>query len=226
MLSAAIAESNRGAFVDWCREVGVETSAGDLHGRRRPRPPLPALRPDPAGQPGRSLRPRHRPPTRRRSPTCATQRQLSASPDRPPSVPPASPQQPSSPAPPDGHRPSQAPSADEAAQREFVRQAPAILSDVLSRLSASNQERLLDVGRLDPHSARRLPRSGRRLLPRPSRAPRGATGDASKAADSRPSLHQPSLRRSPNQRLPRPSPTPNRTSRRRPSRSGWRSSTS
>ena len=44
VLSAAVAESNRGAFVDWCREVGVDSSAeafmdAAVRGRRFRRAP-------------------------------------------------------------------------------------------------------------------------------------------------------------------------------------------
>ncbi|PKQ24574.1 MAG: AAA family ATPase, partial [Actinobacteria bacterium HGW-Actinobacteria-5] len=53
--------------------------------------------------------------------------------------------------------PTPAPASDEEAQREFLRQAPAILTDVLSRLSASNQQQLLDVSRLDPRAGGAFP---------------------------------------------------------------------
>ena len=184
MLSAAVAESNRGAFVDWCREIGVETSAATfmdaaVRGRRYRASATPLASQAAAsghkasasyqkaladlchsaaalGEPG---------------PSSLGAASLAAAAQLPGAT--------------HGHRPSQAPSADEAAQREFVRQAPAILSDVLSRLSASNQERLLDVGRLDPHSAGAFPGLGGVSFPTPSTVPeerRELASDASRRA--------------------------------------------
>jgi len=165
VLSAAVAESNRGAFVDWCREVGVETSAATfmdaaVRGRRYRASATPLASQAAAsgsrasagyqkalaelcqaaaglGEPG---------------PSSLGAASLAAAAQLPSAT---------------HGRPAQPVSADEAAQREFVRQAPAILSDVLSRLSASNSERLLDVGRLDPHAAGAFPGLGGVAFPTP-----------------------------------------------------------
>lgn len=59
------------------------------------------------------------------------------------------------------------PSADPA-QQEFLRQAPAILSQVLSRLGDS-QSRLLDVSRMDAHSPGAFPGLGGIPMPVPGR---------------------------------------------------------
>jgi hypothetical protein len=177
VLSAAVAESNRGAFVDWCREVGVETSAATfmdaaVRGRRYRASATPLASQAAAsgsrasagyqkaladlcqaaaglGEPG---------------PSSLGAASLAAAAQLPSTT---------------HGRPAQPVSADEAAQREFVRQAPAILSDVLSRLSASNTERLLDVGRLDPHSAGAFPGLGGVTFPTPSftEAPTPRAGD-------------------------------------------------
>jgi len=183
VLSAAVAESNRGAFVEWCREVGVETSAATfmdaaVRGRRYRASATPLASQAAAsgskasagyqkaladlcqaaaglGEPG---------------PSSLGAASLAAAAQLPGAT---------------HGRPAQPVSADEAAQREFVRQAPAILSDVLSRLSATNSERLLDVGRLDPHSAGAFPGLGGIAFPTPSPIPeerRELASDASRRA--------------------------------------------
>jgi hypothetical protein len=204
VLSAAVAESNRGAFVDWCREVGVETSAAAfmdaaVRGRRYRASATPLASQAAAsaskasagyqkaladlchaaaglGEPG---------------PSSLGAASLAAAAQLPSTT---------------HGRPAQPVPADEAAQREFVRQAPAILSDVLSRLSASNTERLLDVGRLDPHSAGAFPGLGGISFPTPSPVPGelhrdeeasrraadgGASGPAKAAAEPAPATPEP-----------------------------------
>ena len=174
VLSAAVAESNRGAFVEWCREIGVETSAATfmdaaVRGRRYRASATPLASQAAAsaskasvgyqkalanvcqaaaelGEPG---------PSALGAASLAAAAQLPG-PSHARPVPHAGPAQTGTP--------------DEAAQREFVRHAPAILSDVLSRLSTSNQNRLLDVGRLDPHSAGAFPGLGGVSFPTPSLA--------------------------------------------------------
>ncbi|MCC6496034.1 MAG: AAA family ATPase [Propionibacteriaceae bacterium] len=161
VLSAAVAESNRGAFVDWCREVGVDTSAATfmdaaVRGRRYRGAPTPLASEAAAsrhrsaagyakalgdvcqaaaalGEPG---------PAALGAASLAAAAQLPGAGTHRPAAP-----TPASPVP------------DEAAQREFVRQAPAILNEVLSRLSTS-QDRLLDVSRMDPHSPGAFPGLG------------------------------------------------------------------
>jgi hypothetical protein len=73
---------------------------------------------------------------------------------------------------------------DEAAQREFVRQAPAILNEVLSRLSTS-QDQLLDVSRMDPHSPGAFAGLGGVAFPVPTLAggPSGTAPGSPGAAD-------------------------------------------
>jgi Holliday junction resolvasome RuvABC ATP-dependent DNA helicase subunit len=178
VLSAAVAESNRGAFIDWCREVGVAPSAeafmdAAVRGRRYRAAPTPLASQAAAGtdrhsgayaqalaavchaaatlgEPG---------PSALGAASLAAASQL-----------------------PGGHlsRPNPATPArpDDAAQREFVRQAPAILTDVLSRLRDS-QDRLLDVSRLDPAAGGAFPGLGGVSFPVPGLPGPGsaATGD-------------------------------------------------
>lgn len=184
VLSAAVAESNRGAFIDWCREVGVATSAETFmdaatRGRRYRGAPTPLASQAAAsagskaadyaqaladvchaaaalGEPG---------PAALGAASLAAAAQLPGGGSRPAA--PAS-------APP-------APGSDEAAQREFVRQAPAILNDVLSRLSAS-QRQLLDVSRLDPSAGGAFPGLGGVPFPTPELgAPAPAAGETEPA---------------------------------------------
>ncbi|MGC3993197.1 MAG: AAA family ATPase [Propionicimonas sp.] len=178
VLSAAVAESNRGAFVDWCREVGVPASAqafmdAAVRGRRYRGAPTPlasqaAASATPAaggyaqaladvchaaavlGEPG---------PSALGAASLAAAAQLpGAMAHRPITTGPA--------ATPTG--------ADDAAQREFVRQAPAILTDVLARLQSSQQQ-LLDVSRLDPAVGGAFPGLGGTPFPTPTLSPGPAT---------------------------------------------------
>ncbi len=167
MLSAAVAESNRGAFVEWCREVGVETSAATfmdaaVRGRRYRGAATPLATEAAAsrhragagyakalgdvcqaaaalGEPG---------PASLGAASLAAASQLPGTGAHRPQATPAS------------------PAHDEAAQREFVRQAPAILNEVLSRLSTS-QDRLLDVSSMAPHSPGAFPGLGGVTFPVP-----------------------------------------------------------
>ncbi len=204
VLSAAVAESNRGAFVDWCREVGVETSAATfmdaaVRGRRYRASATPL-----ASQAAASASKASAGYQKALADLCHAAADLGE--PGPSSLGAASlaaaAQLPST----THGRPAQHVSADEAAQREFVRQAPAILSDVLSRLSASNTERLLDVGRLDPHSAGAFPGLGGISFPTPTTVPEepvrnepasrraadgGAPGSATAAAEPAPAAPEP-----------------------------------
>ncbi len=152
ILSAAVAESNRGAFLDWCRELGIPASAevfmdAAVRGRRFRRSPTPLASQAAShrragagyahalaevcqaaallGEPG---------PAAFGAASLAAAAQLA-----------------------DGTLDT-TPAAD-AAQRDFVRNAPAILTDVLARLSES-QSRLLDVSELDPRSPGAFPGLG------------------------------------------------------------------
>ncbi len=171
VLSAAVAESNRGAFVDWCREVGLPTSAeafmdAAVRGRRFRRSPTP-LASQAAAAPGRAAAGYAKAlgqvchaaaqlgqagPAALGAASLAAAAQLPGSHPAPTGLP-----TPGVPAP---------GSPDDLAQREFVRQAPAILTDVLSRLSAA-QDGLLDVSRLDAHSPGAFPGLGGVPFPTP-----------------------------------------------------------
>ncbi|MGV8909842.1 MAG: AAA family ATPase [Propionicimonas sp.] len=166
VLSAAVAESNRGAFVDWCREVGVQTSAATfmdaaVRGRRYRASATPL-----ASQAAASASKASAGYQKALADVCQAAAALgetgpsalgAASLAAAAQLPGASPSRSARPVTP-----------DDAAQREFVRQAPAILSDVLSRLNASGQDRLLDVSRLDPHAGGAFPGLGGLSFPTPS----------------------------------------------------------
>ena len=163
VLSAAIAESNRGAYLDWCREVGVPASAerfmdAAVRGRRYRRSPTPL-----ASQAAAST---HRAAAGYADALGAVCHAAATLGEPGPSAFGAASLAAAAQAP--GHPtapvPSPTESPDAAAQREFVRHAPSILTDVLSRLSQS-QDRLLDVSRLDPHSAGAFPGLGGVPLP-------------------------------------------------------------
>jgi Holliday junction resolvasome RuvABC ATP-dependent DNA helicase subunit len=181
VLSAAVAESNRGAFIDWCREVGVPTSAATfmdaaVRGRRYRGSPTPlaseaaasrskqAVRYAKAladvcqaaaglGEPG---------PASLGAASLAAASQLPGSGGQHPA-----PGAPSAPSLTVSSTVAPVNPADDPAQREFIRQAPAILNEVLSRLTTSEQS-LLDVSRLDPHSAGAFPGLGGVSFPTPS----------------------------------------------------------
>jgi len=168
VLSAAVAESSRGAFIDWCREVGVETSAqtfmdAAVRGRRYRAAPTPL-----ASQAATGAGPRAAGYAKALADVCHAAARLgeggpaalgAASLAAAAQLPRAG-----------GHpsTPTPAPASDEEAQREFLRQAPAILTDVLSRLSASNQQQLLDVSRLDPRAGGAFPGLGGVPFPTPT----------------------------------------------------------
>ena len=168
VLSAAVAESNRGAFVEWCREIGVETSAATfmdaaVRGRRYRASATPL-----ASQAAASTHRASAGYQKALADVCQAAAELG---EPGPSALGAASLAAAAQLPGAHHaRPAQPTTPDEAAQREFVRHAPAILSDVLSRLSTSNQNRLLDVGRLDPHSAGAFPGLGGVAFPTPSLA--------------------------------------------------------
>lgn len=177
VLSAAVAESSRGAFVDWCREVGVETSAqtfmdAAVRGRRYRAAPTPL-----ASQAAAGAGPRAAGYAKALADVCHAAALLGES--GPAALGAASlaaaAQLPGAGAHP--ITPTPTPGSDEEAQREFVRQAPAILTDVLSRLSASNQQQLLDVSRLDPRAGGAFPGLGGVPFPAPTLAP-GVPGGA------------------------------------------------
>nr|WP_300150469.1 AAA family ATPase [Propionicimonas sp.] len=168
VLSAAVAESNRGAFVDWCREAGVPTSAeafmdAAVRGRRYRAAPTPLASQAAASGNARAAGYAHAlaevchaaatlgeaGPAALGAASLAAAAQLPGTGRSAPATPPA---------------------ADDAAQREFVRQAPAILTDVLARLHES-QDRLLDVTRLDPAAGGAFPGLGGAPFPTPTTQP-------------------------------------------------------
>lgn len=164
VLSAAVAESNRGAFLEWCREVGVPASAetfmdAAVRGRRYRRSPTP-LASQAAGSTSRAAAKYlkaleevcHAAAVLGEAGPAALGAASLAAAAQLPGTGPARPSAPTTP--------------DEAAQREFVRQAPAILTDVLARLQQS-QDQLLDVSRLDPHSPGAFPGLGGVPFPSP-----------------------------------------------------------
>lgn len=163
VLSAAVAESNKGAFVDWCREVGVAPSAetfmdAAVRGRRYRAAPTPLAseaaasgQAKAAGYAQALADVCHAAATLGEAgPSAIGAASLAAAAQLPGSTA-------SHPAP---------VSADEAAQREFVRQAPAILSDVLARLQ-TGQQQLLDVTKLDPSAGGAFPGLGGVPFPTP-----------------------------------------------------------
>ena len=190
VLSAAVAESSRGAFVDWCREVGVETSAqtfmdAAVRGRRYRAAPTPL-----ASQAATGAGPRAAGYAKALADVCHAAALLgeagpaalgAASLAAAAQLPGAG-----------GHQPTPTPTppSDEEAQREFLRQAPAILTDVLSRLSASNQQQLLDVSRLDPRAGGAFPGLGGAPVPAPTLAP-GAPGATPPTAGATPVTGEP-----------------------------------
>jgi Holliday junction resolvasome RuvABC ATP-dependent DNA helicase subunit len=205
VLSAAVAESNRGAFVEWCREIGVETSAATfmdaaVRGRRYRASATPL-----ASQAAASTHRASAGYQKALADVCQAAAELG---EPGPSALGAASLAAAAQLPGAHHaRPAQPTTPDEAAQREFVRHAPAILSDVLSRLSTSNQNRLLDVGRLDPHSAGAFPGLGGVAFPTPTTVPEerrelasdasrraadaGAPGPATAAAEPAPATPEP-----------------------------------
>jgi hypothetical protein len=205
VLSAAVAESNRGAFVEWCREIGVETSAATfmdaaVRGRRYRASATPL-----ASQAAASTHRASAGYQKALADVCQAAAELG---EPGPSALGAASLAAAAQLPGAHHaRPAQPATPDEAAQREFVRHAPAILSDVLSRLSTSNQNRLLDVGRLDPHSAGAFPGLGGVAFPTPTTVPEerrelasdasrraadaGAPGPATAAAEPAPATPEP-----------------------------------
>lgn len=179
LLSAAVAESNRGAYLAWCTALDRPASAQDfmdaaVAGRRYRQSPTPlaveaATRAQGAayvqalgtvchaaatlGEPT---------PEALAAATVAAAAQVRTEPPRPTTVA-TSPG--GLPADPD-HDP---------AQQEFLRQAPTILNDVLGRLS-STQSSLLDLSRVDPHAPGAFAGLGGVGFPVPNASPVSASG--------------------------------------------------
>ncbi len=165
-LSAAVAESNRGAYLAWCEAFGLTPSATPFYdaaskGRRYRGLPTPTaaqaatLTGKPAmayrqalvdvcttaallGEPG---------PAALGAAQLAGAAQLGSSAARQVPAPPTVPQ--------------------DTAEQEFARQAPAILADVLARLGES-QQRMLDLNRADPLTPGAIPGLPGSSLPTPT----------------------------------------------------------
>ena len=197
VLSAAVAESNKGAFVDWCREVGVAPSAetfmdAAVRGRRYRGAPTPlasqaaASKSQAAAGYAKALADvcNAAAVLGEAGPAALGAASLAAAAQLPASAV-------SHPAP---------VSADDAAQREFVRQAPAILSDVLARLQ-TGQQQLLDVSRLDPRAGGAFPGLGGVPFPTPQ------LGAPAQPVAEEPARNEPASRRA-DEGTSQPTPEP------------------
>jgi SpoVK/Ycf46/Vps4 family AAA+-type ATPase len=168
VLAAAVAESNRGAFVDWCREIGIPTSAeafmdAAVRGRRYRAAPTPL-----ASQAAASGNAKAASYAHALADVCHAAATLG---EAGPAALGAASLAAAAQLPGTGRSAPATPlSTDDAAQREFVRQAPAILTDVLARLHES-QDRLLDVTRLDPAAGGAFPGLGGAPFPTPTTQP-------------------------------------------------------
>ncbi len=194
ILSAAIAESNRGAYLDWCTVFGLPPAAAPFYdaatrGRRYRGAPAPtaSLALATGGKGGRAY-------AKALVEVCTAAALLGQ--PGPSSMGAAqlaaAAQGGSSPARPQGQ--AQQPVAPE--QRAFEANAPHILADVLSRLSDS-QQRLLDLNRNDPLTPGAIPGLPGSLFPTPDLASGvpgptpGAQGPEAPAAGSATSVPAP-----------------------------------
>lgn len=169
-LAAAVAEANRGAYLDWSAALDEPASAqafmdAAVAGRRyrRSATPLATQAAAAAGGAGyaRALAEVCQAAATLGEPSPAALGAASLA---------AAAQVPGAPTPP-AAGPASGPVSDpstDPAQQEFLRQAPAILSQVLSRLGDS-QSRLLDVSRMDAHSPGAFPGLGGIPMPVPGR---------------------------------------------------------
>ena len=172
-LSAAVSESNRGAYLAWCEAFGLAASATPFFdaaskGRRYRGLPTPTAGHAASlggkaatayrralvevctasallGEPG---------PAAMGAAQLAGAAQLGSPAPQQPSAPPSSPQ---------------GSAQQDAAQQDFARQAPAILADVLARLGES-QQRMLDLNRTDPLTPGAIPGLPGSAFPTPTLA--------------------------------------------------------
>ncbi len=144
VLAAAIAESNPGAYVDWCHEVGVPPDAASfidaaMRGRRYRGSPTPGV-----SRLSASGSAATRDYARALAEVCASAALLGV-----PGPQSTGAAQLAAAAQLGADRRFSAVEHEQQAQREFTTRAPAILADVLHRL-AENQARLLDLRQVDP----------------------------------------------------------------------------
>ncbi|MCE1173030.1 MAG: AAA family ATPase [Propionibacteriales bacterium] len=165
ILAAAISESNTGAYLDWCAALDRPASAQEFSdaavaGRRYRGAPTPLSTQAAATAKGAGY-------AKALGEVC----QAAATLGQPTpeaigaATMAAAAQLPGAPAVRSGSRPPTDPDSDPA-QQEFLRQAPAILNEVLGRISTS-QSGLLDLSRLDPHSPGAFPGLGGLAFPTP-----------------------------------------------------------
>jgi SpoVK/Ycf46/Vps4 family AAA+-type ATPase len=170
-LAAAVAEANRGAYLDWSAALDEPASAqafmdAAVAGRRYRRSATPLASQAAASTTGAAYAHalaevcQAAATLGEPSPAALGAASLAAAAQLPGAHVPQ-PQAPASTG--SAHDPGNDP-----AQQEFLRQAPAILSQVLSRLGDS-QSRLLDVSRLDAHSPGAFPGLGGIPMPVPGR---------------------------------------------------------
>ena len=153
-LAAAVAESNRGAYLDWCREVGLPPKAESfvnaaMRGRRYRTSPTPQ-----ASNLATSRSPAAASYAAALADVCAAAALLGE--PGPQSI---SAAQLAAAAQLDTGRPQTAMDPVDQAQREFTAKAPGILADVLERL-AQTQSSLLDLRSVDPRLPGAIPGLG------------------------------------------------------------------
>ncbi|PKQ32811.1 MAG: AAA family ATPase [Actinobacteria bacterium HGW-Actinobacteria-2] len=187
ILAAAVSEANIGAYLDWCAALDRPASAQEFSdaasaGRRYRGAPTPLATQAAASAKGagyakalaevcQAAATLGQPtPEAIGAATLAAAAQLPGAPAHRPASPTSPAPRPSAPADPN----------TDPAQQEFLRQAPAILNEVLARITTS-QSHLLDLSRLDAHSPGAFPGLGGVPFPTP-RQPTASDVPASPAA--------------------------------------------
>jgi hypothetical protein len=191
ILAAAIAEANTGAYLDWCAALDRPASAQEFSdaavaGRRYRGAPTPLSTQAAASAKGAGY-----------AKALAQVCQAAATLGQPTpeaigaATLAAAAQLPAAPAPrPASPRPSTSTDPDsDPAQQEFLRQAPAILNEVLARLTTS-QSQLLDLSRIDAHAPGAFPGLGGVPFPTPQQ-PVAPVVPGSQAASAPPAAAEP-----------------------------------
>ncbi len=174
VLAAAIAESNTGAYLDWCAALDRPASAQDfadaaVAGRRYRGSPTPLATQAASSARGNGYAKalvevcQAAATLGQTTPEAVGAASVAAAAQLPTGTVPSRGQTPVAPTSDPDHHP---------AQQEFLRQAPAILNEVLGRI-ATNQSRLLDLSRLEPHFPGAFPGLGGVPFPTPSAASAG-----------------------------------------------------
>jgi Holliday junction resolvasome RuvABC ATP-dependent DNA helicase subunit len=177
-LAAAVAEANRGAYLDWCAAVDLPASAqvfmdAAVKGRRFRGAPTPLASQAAASGAGAGYAHalaavcQAAATLGEATPEAIGAASVAAAAQLPTVRPTPTALTGTTPAHPD----------EDPAQQEFLRQAPAILNDVLSRLS-SQQSALLDVSRLDPQTPGAFAGLGGVPFPVPGRPGAASSGQA------------------------------------------------